>query len=91
MKKECGNVLCKKIDRMVYDVWREGHLLYYQSSSLNFKCRLLSANDWPKFTYSNILLPDRMTEMIQAFENELKQSPEHASKELKWINELGTV
>ncbi len=32
-----------------------------------------------------------MTEMIQAFENELKQSPEHASKELKWINELGTV
>lgn len=37
IKKECGSALCKKLDRMVNDVWREGRMLYYYDQSGMFK------------------------------------------------------
>lgn len=41
MKKECGSALCKKIDRMVFDVWREGKMVYYHDPSGKFEVHLL--------------------------------------------------
>lgn len=55
------------------------------------QCRLLSSNEWPRFTYENITLPDAMQEVISEFEAEYKRSAENNYKELKWINEFGTV
>lgn len=37
IKKECGNALCKKIERMLYDVWREGEMVYYEYKPSNFR------------------------------------------------------
>ena len=38
---------------------------------------MLSANDWPKFKYYNIQLPDKMAEILASFEEEFKMSPEN--------------
>jgi predicted NAD-dependent protein-ADP-ribosyltransferase YbiA (DUF1768 family) len=40
MKKECGSVLCRKIDRMLLDVWRDGRMIVYHNSVHNFHVSL---------------------------------------------------
>lgn len=40
IKKECGNALCKKIERMIGDVWRDNQMLYYHLPARNFKVTL---------------------------------------------------
>lgn len=37
IKKECGFALSKKIDRMIYDVWRDGAMYYNSYPSKNFR------------------------------------------------------
>lgn len=41
---------------------------------------MLSANEWPKFKYKNIELPEAMTSIVTAFEEDFNKSPENASK-----------
>lgn len=50
------------------------------------QCRLISSNDWPKFNYLNINLPDALNEIISEFEVEFRKSAENKHKELTWIN-----
>ena len=40
IKRECGTLLCRKIERMLGDVWRDGQMLYY-SYSPTFRVILL--------------------------------------------------
>ena len=41
---------------------------------------MLSANEWPKFKFRNIELPEAMTSILAAFEENFNKSPENASK-----------
>jgi hypothetical protein len=41
IKKECGYALCKKIDRMINDVWRDGQMYYHYHPTEGFRVVIL--------------------------------------------------
>lgn len=50
---------------MFNDVWRDNKMFYHSYPSKGFRCRLISANDWPKFNYANINMPQQLSEIIE--------------------------
>ena len=41
IRKECGSSLCKKLERMLIDVWRDGQMVYYTYQPSKFKVHFI--------------------------------------------------
>lgn len=81
MHKECGNALCKNIDKMINDVWRDGRFLRYSSVDSIMNIKIL-CKDWPQFTHRAFNLPDVFLEIRERFEENFLAQEENDKKKL---------
>lgn len=81
-------MLSRNIERMLNDVWRQGHMVYHTFD--NIKCRILS-QDWPAFNDTKFKLADELLELRQSFEDHFLSQPENEKKKLKWVQDCGKL
>ncbi len=93
MKRQVGNNMMKKLDRMLNDIWRNDKMYYHQKILKNgaYVKSLFLSSDWPVHFSLVFNIHDQLYDMLNEFEGEFKQSIQNKEKDIKWVNEMGVV